>query len=129
LSAAAATLTPGCNGALAGIASGAAEGPLWVGLSRSLPYGRNCNSEARARQVVHAAASDLPQAATYAGLTYNFEQIFGEPVIYSRTADVPTLRRVNYERRETCMPNLPERARAYLEALEADKGRSACSVR
>jgi hypothetical protein len=27
---AAATLTPSCNGALAGIASGAAEGPLWV---------------------------------------------------------------------------------------------------
>jgi len=26
----AATLTPGCNGALAGIAPGAAEGPLWV---------------------------------------------------------------------------------------------------
>src|SRR5262252_3976357 len=26
-----------------------------------------------------------------------------------------------YGRRETCMPDLPERARAYLEALEADR--------
>ena len=36
-------------------------------------------------------------------------------------AEVPTLRRANYGRRETCMPDLPERARTYLEALKADR--------